>query len=144
MFRFARENPHRKHDLIVCLGLIAHTGRLPELLRLLRGLLAKDGVILLQSTLLDHPGTRMERFFSHERYFRKHGYRINYFRHQDIEAAAASAGLIIAACQRYSLGLPFGDRLWGWGNYQLERIFQRWAAPRGSEAVYILKADGDS
>jgi SAM-dependent methyltransferase len=142
VFRFARGNSHRKYGLIVCLGLIAHTGRLPELMLLLRGLLAKEGVILLQSSLLDHPGTRMERFFSQERYFRKHGYRINYFRHSDIEAAVAGAGLKIAASRRYALGMPFGDRLWRWGNYQLERIFQRWADAHGAEVLYTLKADG--
>jgi 2-polyprenyl-3-methyl-5-hydroxy-6-metoxy-1,4-benzoquinol methylase len=141
VFRFAGENSHRKYDLIVCLGLIAHTGRLPELLRLLRKLLARDGIILLQTTLAEHPGARVERFFSAERYFRKHGYRINYFRQQDIAAACAAAGLSIAGCRRYGLGIPFGDRLWSWGNYQLERIFQRWADTHGAEAIYRLKAD---
>ncbi len=108
---------------------------------LLRRLLAKDGVILLQSSLLDHLGTRMERFFSQERYFQKHGYRINYFRQRDIEAAVAGAGLKIAASRRYALGIPFGDKLWRWGNFQFERIFQRWADAHGSEVVYTLKAD---
>jgi glycosyltransferase involved in cell wall biosynthesis/2-polyprenyl-3-methyl-5-hydroxy-6-metoxy-1,4-benzoquinol methylase len=143
-FQFARKNSHRKYDLIVCLGLIAHTGRMAELLLLLRGLLAKDGILLLQSTLLDHPGTRVERFFGEKRYYKMHGYRISYFRHQDIEAACASAGLKTAGCKRYGLGIPFGDRLWPWGNYQLERIFQRWADAHGAEAIYILKTDGES
>ncbi len=142
VFRFASANSHREYGLIVCLGLIAHTGRLPELLLLLRGMLAKDGVILLQSSLLDHLGNRIERIFSQERYFRKHGYRINYFRRRDIEAAVASAGLKIVASRRYALGMPFGDRLWGWGNYQLERMFQSWADAHGAEVVYTLKADG--
>jgi len=144
VFRFVSGNSHRKYEMIVCLGLIAHTGRLPELLLLLRGMLAKNGVILLQSTLLDHPGTRVERFFSQERYFRKYGYRINYFRDRDIAAAVAGAGLKIAARKRFALGLPFGDRLWGWGNYQLEQLFQGWAGTHGSEAVYILKSDGNA
>jgi 2-polyprenyl-3-methyl-5-hydroxy-6-metoxy-1,4-benzoquinol methylase len=144
VFRYSRENSTHKYDVIVCLGLIAHTGRLQELLLSLQGLLAKDGVILLQSTLLDHPGTRVERFFSEERYFRKYGYRINYFRHQDIEAACAGAGLKIAARNLHGLGIPFGDRLWAWGNYQLERIFKRWADAHGSEAFYLLKADAST
>ncbi len=141
IFQFTRANSHRKYDLIVCLGLIAHTGRLPELMLLLRGLLARGGVILLQSSLTDHPGTRVERFFSKERYFRKHGYRISYFSHQDIETAVAGAGLKIAASNRFAVGMPFGDRLWSWGNYHIERIFQRWANVHGSEALYVLKAD---
>jgi SAM-dependent methyltransferase len=142
IFLFSKENTQRKYDLIICLGLIAHTGKLELLLSQLRELLTKDGVILLQSTLLDHPGARLERFLSEEQYFKKHGYRINYFRHRDIEAAVAGARLKITACKRYALGLPFGDRLWGWGNYQLERIFQWWADNHGSEAIYVLKNDG--
>jgi cyclopropane fatty-acyl-phospholipid synthase-like methyltransferase len=141
VFRFAGEHTERKYDLIVCLGLIAHTGRLPELLKLLRAMLAKRGVILLQSTLLDHPGTRVERQFSKEAYYRKLGYRISYFRHQDIVDAVTEAGLRVMARKLYALGLPFGDRVWGWGNYQLERIFQEWGKTHGSEAIYILKAD---
>lgn len=144
VFRFAPMNSHRKYDLILCLGLIAHTGRLQELLLMLRAMLAKNGIILLQSTLLDHPGTRVERFLTRNRYFRKHGYRISYFRHRDIEAACAGAGLNITARKRHGLGLPFGDRLWDWGNYQLERIFQKWASAHGSEAIYILRTDAVS
>jgi 2-polyprenyl-3-methyl-5-hydroxy-6-metoxy-1,4-benzoquinol methylase len=141
VLHFASENAGNKYNLIVCLGLIAHTGRLPELLRLLRGLLAPNGIILLQSTLLDHPGTRVTKFLGGGRSVRKHGYPISYFRHQDIEAACASAGLKVAECRRYTLGIPFGDRLWAWGNYQMEKIFQRWAVAHGSEAIYILKTD---
>lgn len=141
VFRFAGENADRKYDLIVCLGLIAHTGRLPELLKLLRAMLTKGGVILLQSTLLDHPGTRLERTVSKEAYYRKLGYRISYFRNQDIVDAVTGSGLRVMERKRYALGLPFGDRLWGWGNYQLERIFQGWGKTHGSEAIYILKAD---
>ena len=141
VFHFALENAHCKYDLVVCLGLIAHTGRLPELLKLLRALLAKNATILLQSTLLDHWGARVERWLGEERYFRKHGYRIKHFSHRDIESACADAGLRIAAIRRYAVGLPFGDRLWGWGNYQLERVFQSWADAHGAEAIYILKSD---
>jgi len=142
IFCFAPKDENCKYDCILCLGLIAHTGRLKELLVLLRGLLVKDGIILLQSTLLDHFGTRVERFFSEERFFRKHGYKITYYRHQDVTSACADAGLEIFAHKRFSLGLPFGDHFWGWGNYQLELFFQRWAEVHGSEAIYVLKADG--
>jgi 2-polyprenyl-3-methyl-5-hydroxy-6-metoxy-1,4-benzoquinol methylase len=141
VFHFASENAGNKYELIVCLGLIAHTGRLPELLRLLRGLLVPKGIILLQSTLLDHPGTRLIKLLGGSHSVRKHGYPISYFCHQDIEAACGSAGLKIAECRRYTLGIPFGDRLWAWGNYQMERIFQGWAVVHGSEAIYILKSD---
>lgn len=142
VFGFARENSHLKFDLILCLGLVAHTGRLPELLSLLRVLLARDGILLLQTTLLDHLGTRVERFFSAELYVRKHGYRIHYFRHRDILAACAEAGLQAVKCRRFTLGIPFGDKLWAGANYHLESMFRSWASVHGSEAMYSLKVNG--
>ena len=48
-------------DLILCLGLIAHVGRLEILLRHLKSMLAPGGRIMLQTTLTDHVGTRVVR-----------------------------------------------------------------------------------
>ena len=54
IFRFAAENANRRFDLILCLGLIAHTGRLPELLTGLTRMLQPGGAILLQATPKGH------------------------------------------------------------------------------------------
>jgi ubiquinone/menaquinone biosynthesis C-methylase UbiE len=142
VFEFAAQSASCRFDLILCLGLIAHTGRLAELLASLKGILADDGAVLLQSTLLDHPGTGIVRAFSRERYFRRHGYRISYYRHKDIAEACDRAGLRITACNRYLAGFPFGDRIWAWGNYQLEAGLSPLARRYGSEAIYLLKRDG--
>jgi SAM-dependent methyltransferase len=144
VFNFAVKEPNNQYDYILCLGLIAHTGRLDELLILLRGLLAKHGIIYLQTTLLDHWGTKIERFFTEERFLRNHGYRIAYFRHKDIVSACAQAGLKIVSRKRYSIGIPFGDRIFSWGNYHLERIFRSRMNNWGSEAIYTIKADKDA
>src|SRR5262245_45617159 len=50
-----------RFDLILCLGLIAHTGRLDILLADLKSMLAPGGRIILQTTLTDHLGTRIVR-----------------------------------------------------------------------------------
>jgi 2-polyprenyl-3-methyl-5-hydroxy-6-metoxy-1,4-benzoquinol methylase len=127
-----------KFDLIVCLGLIAHVGRLDVLFPHLKSLLAPNGRILLQTTLADHPFTRIVRAVSAGRYFKQHGYWISYFRHDDIANACKNAALRIAETRRHSVGIPFGDRIWPWGNYQIEVRLQKWASQRGTDALYLL------
>jgi ubiquinone/menaquinone biosynthesis C-methylase UbiE len=141
IFKFQLVKHDEPFDLILCLGLIAHTGRLPELLENLRGMLAPGGRILLQSSLMDHLGTRMVRALAAERYFRNHGYRLSFYANADILAAVQIAGLQVEAVRRFSFGLPFGDRIWPWANYQVERLFQGWSAVHGSDALYLLRGD---
>src|SRR5262249_19228492 len=50
---------HSRFDLVLCLGLIAHTGRLDILLPHLKSMLTPAGRIILQTTLSDHLGTRI-------------------------------------------------------------------------------------
>jgi ubiquinone/menaquinone biosynthesis C-methylase UbiE len=119
IFEFASQPPTEPYDLILCLGLIAHTGRLEDLLAKLKRLLSPTGSILLQSTLLDHIGTKVVRALTHERYYRRHGYRISYFYRQDILGALTNVGLKAAVERRFTVGIPFGDRFWAGMNYRL-------------------------
>lgn len=128
-----------RHDLILCLGLIAHTGRLNELLRLLALRLKPGGAVLLQSTLLDHWGSQVVRFLTQDRYYCQHGYRMTWFQRADIVRCAAEAGFEIVAERRFAVGLPFGDRVWARGNYELEERCQNWTSRHGSEALFLLK-----
>ena len=139
VFDFAVAPDAGRHDLILCLGLIAHTGRLTELLRLLAFRLKPGGAVLLQSTLLDHWGSRVVRFLTQDRYHRQHGYRMTWFQRADIVKSVAEAGLEIFAESRFAVGLPFGDRVWARGNYELEERCQNWASRHGSEALFLLK-----
>jgi 2-polyprenyl-3-methyl-5-hydroxy-6-metoxy-1,4-benzoquinol methylase len=139
IFEFATRAHAEKYDLILCLGLIAHTGRLDDLLAGLKKLLSPKGSILLQSTLLDHVGTKVVRAFTRERYYRKHGYHISYFYHHDIAKAAQNAGLEVVVGRRFALGFPFGDRFWAAINYRLEQRMQNWAKLNGAEALYLLQ-----
>jgi len=125
-------------DLILCLGLIAHVGRLEILLRHLKSMLTPGGRIVLQTTLSDHVGTRVVRAVTVRRELAQRGYRISWFSQRDIANACDATGLPVLEMQRHSLGIPFGDRLWPWGNFQLEKRLQRWANRHGADAIYLL------
>ncbi|PYI43503.1 MAG: hypothetical protein DMF12_03480 [Verrucomicrobia bacterium] len=72
--------PDSAFDLILCLGLIAHVGRLHILLPHLKSMLAPGGRIILQTTLTDHVGTRIVRALTARRELARRGYRISWFR----------------------------------------------------------------
>jgi ubiquinone/menaquinone biosynthesis C-methylase UbiE len=138
IFEYAAQPQVGQYDLVMCLGLIAHTGRLDNLLARLKALLTPNGCILLQTTLLDHVGTRIVRAMTDDRYYRQHGYRISYFHHEDILQAAGNAGLEAVTVRRFGVGFPFGDRLWARMNYQLEKRMRKWAGQHGADALYLL------
>jgi ubiquinone/menaquinone biosynthesis C-methylase UbiE len=125
-------------DLILCLGLIAHTGRLDILLRHLKSMLSPAGRIILQTTLTDHLGTRIVRALTSRRELSQRGYRISWFSRQDIANTCRNAGLQILDVRRHSLGIPFGDRLSPWANFQLEKRLRKWASRHGADAIYLL------
>jgi len=130
--------PDSRFDLVLCLGLIAHIGRLDVLLPHLKSMLAPGGRIILQTTLTDHLGTRIVRALTARRELARSGYRIFWFSQQDIADACHAAGLRIVEIRRHSLGIPFGDRLWPWANFQLETRLQNWASRQGADAIYVL------
>jgi 2-polyprenyl-3-methyl-5-hydroxy-6-metoxy-1,4-benzoquinol methylase len=127
-------------DLVLCLGLIAHTGRLDILLPHLKSMLTPSERIILQTTLTDHLGTRMVRALTSRSELARRGYRISWFARRDIAEACDRAGLQILETRRHSLGVPFGDRLWPWANFQLETRLQKWADRHGADAIYLLEA----
>jgi hypothetical protein len=98
-------------DLILCLGLIAHVGRLDILSPHLKSMLPPAGRIILQTTLTDHIGARIVRAVTAQRELARRGYRISWFSQRDIADACHGAGLRIVEMRRHSLGIPFGDRL---------------------------------
>jgi len=125
-------------DLVLCLGLIAHVGRLDILLPHLKSMLTPDGRIILQTTLTDHVGARIVRAVTAQRELARRGYRISWFSQRDIADACHRAGLRIVEVRRHSLGIPFGDRLWPWANFQLETRLQKWSSRHGADAIYLL------
>lgn len=129
-----------RFDLILCLGLIAHTGRLDILLPHLKSMLTSGGRIILQTTLTDHLGTRIVRALTWPSELARRGYRISWFSQRNICDACNRAGLRILATLRHGMGVPFGDRLWPWANFQLENRLEKWARRHGADAIYLLGA----
>jgi ubiquinone/menaquinone biosynthesis C-methylase UbiE len=127
-------------DLILCLGLIAHTGRLDILLPHLKSMLTPSGRIILQTTLTDHLGTRVMRAVTTGSELTRRGYRISWFSQRNISDACDRAGLRILERRRHSIGVPFGDRLWSWANFQIETRLAKWASRHGADAIYLLGA----
>jgi ubiquinone/menaquinone biosynthesis C-methylase UbiE len=125
-------------DLILCLGLIAHVGRLEILLRHLRSMLTPAGRIILQTTLTDHLGTKVVRAVTARRELARRGYRISWFSQRDVADTCDRAGLRIVEMRRHSVAIPFADRLWPWANFQLERRLRKWSSCHGADAIYLL------
>src|SRR5262245_2888719 len=125
-------------DLILCLGLIAHTGQLDILLPHLKSMLMPGGRIILQTTLIDHFGTRIVRALSSRRELVQRGYRISWFSERDITDTCRNAGLQILQKRRHNVGIPFGDRIWPFLSFQLEKRLQEWSSRHGADAIYLL------
>lgn len=129
-----------RFDLILGLGLIAHTGRLDILLPHLRSMLMPGGRIILQATLTDHLGTGIVRALTSRSELARRGYSLSWFSQRNISDACDRAGLRILKTRRHGLGVPFGDRLWPWANFQLETRLEKWASRHGADAIYLLGA----
>ena len=129
-----------RFDLILCLALIAHTGRLNILLAHLKSMLTPNGRIILQATLADHARTRIVRALTSRNGLARHRDRLSWFSQQNIYDACAHAGLRILQPRRYSFNIPFGDRLWPWANFRLESRLQNWTSRYGADAIYLLEA----
>jgi len=129
-----------RFDLILCLGLIAHTGRLDILLAHLKSMLAPNGRIILQATLTDHLGTRIVRALTSRNELYRRGYHISWFSERNISDACDRAGFRIEAKRQHILGIPFADRICPWGNFQLEKHLQQWSSHHGADAIYLLAA----
>lgn len=139
IFEFLARQPRvPRFDVVLCLGLIAHTGRLAEILRLCHPILKPGGIVVLQSSLLDHVGTRILRALSARRYRKKKNYAIQYFWEKDVRDAASDAGLAIISSTRFGVGIPYGDRICAPMNYWIERLFSGWAEKHGSDAIFVI------
>jgi ubiquinone/menaquinone biosynthesis C-methylase UbiE len=130
-----------RFDLILCLGLIAHTGRLDVLLPHLKSTLTPGGRIILQTTLTDHLGASIVRAVTARSEIARRGYRISWFSQREISDACDRAGLRILETRRHNVGVPFGDRFWPWANFQLETGLEKWASRHGADAIYLLGAE---
>jgi SAM-dependent methyltransferase len=128
-----------KYDCILCLGLIAHTGRLQELLTLLARILTPSGKIVLQSSNADHLGILITRLLTKKWYLRRQGYKISYYSQSDIESAAHESGFQINSVTKYCVGIPILDRVLPKFNFWIENRFGDFAAKNGAEMILVLE-----
>lgn len=127
-----------KFDVILCLGLIAHTGRLSELLERIFVCLRPGGVLVLQSTLNDHLGAWVISLYARSP-FRQVPYKVTAYSKHEILTAATTAGFDLAEMRRYGLSLPFGDRILGRLNYRFEKAYAEKLTKRGAEVLLKLR-----
>jgi ubiquinone/menaquinone biosynthesis C-methylase UbiE len=127
-----------RFDLILCLGVIAHTGRLSELLMKSFCSLRRGGIFILQSSLTEHPGAWITALFARSP-LRRTRYKGTAYSKREILAAASKAGFELEEVRRYGLCLPFGDRLFGKINCWLETKYADRLTERGGEAIFKLR-----
>lgn len=128
----------QKFDLILCVGLLAHVGKLEQLLCELRNLVADQGTILLQNTSLDHMGIKITKMLSEKRHIKNHGYAIRHYPHRQIEIAADKADLVIRDRSCFGLNIPFLDRITPGMNYRIEKGMSKLGNQLGAESIYTL------
>jgi 2-polyprenyl-3-methyl-5-hydroxy-6-metoxy-1,4-benzoquinol methylase len=130
---------NQEYDLIICSGLIAHIPNTLELLQSLRKLLSRNGRIILQTTLLDHPVTKIVKLLTQKQYLQRNGYPITYYTCNDIVKLCQTANLQIQSMQKFSLGCQFLDnRLPPRWNYTLESLLEKPSEYIGTEAIYLV------
>jgi len=127
-----------KFDVILCLGLIAHTGNLDDLLVHLKSMLSDNGKIILQTSLLDHWGVKVVKFVNSMNYFKKNKYELVYYDMNNIKRSIGRAGLNVLSVKRYCFGFPFGDKISRTVNYWLEFVMRKVSSRKGSEAIITL------
>ncbi len=137
-FKVLEQSSFEAYDVIICLGLIAHTGRLPELLTRAHRCLRPSGVLILQSSLSNHLGVWIEALYARSP-LRPTTYKINTFNLKQIVCAAKDAGYETDQIRRFGVGIPFGDRLLGPANFLLESKYAQRTKGHGAEAVFKLK-----
>jgi ubiquinone/menaquinone biosynthesis C-methylase UbiE len=137
-FELLLRSGSNRFDLILCLGVIAHTGRLSELLTKSFNCLRCGGVLVLQSSLTEHPGAWITALFARSP-LRRTRYKGSAYSKKEILIAADKAGFGVEEVRRYGLCIPFGDRLLGKINYWLETKYAERLNERGGEALFKLR-----
>ena len=137
-FNLLRERSSGSVDVLLCLGLVAHTGRLDELLVLLSRALSPEGVLIFQSTLSNHWGIRLQRLLTSKRYKERHGYSISYQSESDVLESALNAGLVLQSIDRFCVFLPGLDKVSRRLGYYSELLLEPLSSYLGSEALFVF------
>jgi len=136
-FVLMEDSEPEAYDLVLALGLIAHTGKLDRLLTLIERALVPGGAVLLQSSLDDRLGARLMGLYARS-LFCSARYKVASYSSNDSEVAARKAGLENQVVRRFCVCLPFGDKLPLAINYLLERTFAA-KCGKGGDALFLLR-----
>ena len=137
-FQLLSDLPANKFRAILCLGLIAHTGRLVEILQNCHRLLLPGGVVILQSSLNDHPGVLLTSLYAGSP-VRRTSHLHHPFRLSEIQSAVARTGFDVVEARRFGVCLPFGDKLLGRLNFLTERRYAAQMHRFGGEVVLKIR-----
>lgn len=140
VFELLPRLPVEAFGTVLCSGLVAHVGRLSELMEGLARACRPGGVVIFQSSLLDHLGIRITRAVT-RRLPRRFPHPQHYYWRREIVEEAAAHGLRLEVERRYGLLLPFGDRLLGPLNGLLEDRLGRRDRMAG-EALFKFRKTG--
>ena len=101
--------------------------------------MSRNGRIILQTTLLDHPVTKIVKLLTQKQYLQRNGYPITYYTCNDIVKLCKTANLKIQSMQKFSLGCQFLDnRLPPRWNYTLESLLEKPSEYIVTEAIYLV------
>lgn len=139
VFEYLKSQDLYKYDTILVLGLIAHTGKLNQLLDLLNSKLREKGKIIIQSSLSNHPVNKLVRFLSGKSFENKSHYALNYYSKKQLKNSFSSSGFVVKKSVRYGLGLDFLDKYIGSLAYYLEVIFSFVSKKLGSDIIFVLE-----
>ena len=126
-------------DVVLCLGLLSHIGRLDLLLSSLRSLVKPSGILILQATLADHWGVKLINLITENRYRAGIQHRHYYYSIEVLVNSAKSSGYEVEHLHRFGLCIPGGDRILRRANYYLEKILNGRLRAHGAEAIIVLR-----
>tara|TARA_B100000902_G_scaffold399352_1_gene469812 strand:+ start:17146 stop:17877 length:732 start_codon:yes stop_codon:yes gene_type:complete len=136
---FAKIKNKNKYNYIVCLGILAHFINSKLFFLKLSKLSKKGTIVILQSSLLNFPINKLNKFLFSNRYKKKFNYKINFISEKKLNFFFKKHGFKILVIKKYSVGLPVIDKFFPKLNYYIDLSFDKLFPSSGSEAIFILK-----
>jgi hypothetical protein len=129
----------KKFDFILALGILAHTTNNNLFFNQINKLAKKNSIVILQFSDLNFITVKLKKYFFKKRYFSKYGYNINFLTKNEIDLIIKRKKFKILKIYKYSLSLPFLDKIFPHLNYYIEVFFEKFFKNTGEENIYVLK-----
>lgn len=125
-------------DLCLCLGLIAHTGRIQDLLSKINKSLLTEGYIVLQYSRAETYRHQIVRIINKIRQ-PKTPHQIHYYDEKVVTNALVECDFEIVESKRYLIGIPFINKTFPKLSFIIERVFSNIAETHGSEVIVLAR-----